>query len=155
MRRIGLDTLVPGLKRLVGDCNRDELLAIAQHQREIERTHADALSRAARSGSSAPDEAYETAWRTHCRAFIYAALAEPLPPDVPAREHWQPAAVATLWQQGCESAGAAPWQFHAATIRARDADRAQQRKAARAKPATQERAVRTTGRRRPASHRPS
>ncbi len=124
MRRIGLDTLVPDLKRMVGDCNREELLAVAAHQRDIEKTHADALSRSARTGSSAPEEAYETAWRTHCRAHVYAALAEPLAPGMAARAHWQPAQLAEIWEQGCAAAHAAPWQVHAATVRARDGDRA-------------------------------
>lgn len=130
MRRIGLDTLVPDLKRLVGDLSREELLAVAERQREIEKTHADALSRSARTGSSAPAEAYETAWRTHCRAYVYAALAEPLAPDARAREHWQAPEVAAIWEQGCASAGTAPWQVHAATVRARDGDRAREKRVA-------------------------
>lgn len=129
MRRITLDSIVPGLKRKVAECTREELLATSEHQRAIEQQHADAITRAARAGIPVPPEAYETAWRTHCRAHFYAALASGLPADEPVRQHRGKADLERIWQEACTAAGAAPWQVHAATVREREARRNRERRA--------------------------
>ncbi|BBK39927.1 hypothetical protein STAQ_50050 [Allostella sp. ATCC 35155] len=147
MRRITLDSIVPGLKRKVAECTREELLATSEHQRAIEQLHADAIARAARAGIAVPPEACETAWRTHCRAHFYAALASGLPPDEPVRQHRGKADLERIWQEACAAAGEAPWQVHAATVREREARRNRERRAeAKAATRSDERPERTSRR---------